>query len=78
MGAIGTFTPLHAKDIPESLVFAMIKDSGYITRYDLQKVTRFPLKVVTAKLAKLVKRKKLDGCGGVTCDCGTPFSLRGE
>lgn len=73
---------IQAKHIPTGKVVAAIAAAPAVgskprmSRYDLAECLGFPLKVVTAKLAKMVRQKILDGCSGETCDCGTPFSLR--
>jgi hypothetical protein len=63
---------IHAKDIPDQVINAMIRN-GIRSLYDIQDgLHQYPPKVVKAKLAQMVNKGRLIGCG---CGCRGDFEI---
>ncbi len=73
---------MKASDVPEDTVIALIRELGasnaakWAFLWDIQgRLPQFPPKVVKAKLAAMVKRGVIGGCG---CGCRGDFHIKDE
>lgn len=80
MTAAPVQTPRHARDIPDVVFIAVVEHLhrteplGFVSVWTVATATGWPVKVVMAKLARLIRRKVLDGC---PCGCGTAIRVYG-